>query len=408
MTNNKKLWFSWLLLAMFFLGHYFFRYTPAYINLKLMKSFSISAKHIGYLTSCFFIPYALVQIPVGYCISRFSTKKLITLAAFMCSIATLLFSKSTTYLMLCASTVFFACFAAFGFIGAVTFANTQLPVQYRSLAVGLTQALGLLGGIFAMNLITNYSHLYTWQEMTSMMGWGMLGLFAIIGILVPATPAPQPIAQHIGDEKEESIFTQKKTWFNAFYAGFSYLPLSVLTESFGPPLLSSIHNLPPSTISIALSLCLVGWIIGGPISGMLADKYGRLPIMKISALFGIVLTAVIMFVPMSALGLKAALFLFGLTNTGVVACYSTAAEMYGPSKAGISVAISNMATILVASITVPFLGYLLDLWSVPTFFEDTPIYHAIDFQKAFGIVLLAPVLGYICTLFTPETKPRVK
>jgi MFS family permease len=410
MTNTQKHWFSWLLLAMFFFGHYFFRVTPSNINLQLMKHFSLSVSNIGELGRCFFLPYTLAQLPVGYCISRFSTKRLITVACLMCALATFSFSQSDSFLMLCLSTIAYACFAAFGFVGAVSYANANLPAEYRSLAVGLTQALGMMGGFLGVNLIAQMIQSYSWQEVTFTISVGLFILGCVIGLLVPATPAPiqqksatQP-KKKSSDKEDSSIFLQSKTWFNALYAGFIYLPLMVFTESFGNNILTAIHQHSAVSTSFGISLVFIGWVIGGPACGLVADRYGRVLVMKISAIFGFICSLLMLFTPMSVTALQVLLFIFGLTNTGIVGCYSISAEMHGPEKASISVAIANMTTILVGALLMPLLPRLLEQWCVPTFINDIPFYSAADYQKTFGLVLIAPMIAYICATFTRETK----
>ncbi|NBV29528.1 MFS transporter, partial [bacterium] len=381
-VSAYKEWFSWFLLTMFFFGHYFFRITPANMNIQIMKTFSLSVSDIGILIQCFFLPYTLAQLPVGYCIARFSTKRLITLACFMCAFATLLFSQASSFMILCGCTILYACFAAFGFVGAVSYANANLPKQYQSLAVGLTQSLGMVGGFLGVNLIAYFIQFYSWQHITLIMGL-VLGLLAVlIAFLVPQTPAPiqqskkNPETTEPADQ-ERSIFLQSKTWFNALYAGFIYLPVMVFTESFGKNILLATQQHSEKAISFGLSLVFVGWIIGGPTCGIIADRYGRVLVMKISAVSGLIFTALFLFVPMSLLALNISLFLFGLTNTGIVGCYSISAEMHGPAKASVSIAVANMTTILVGALLVPLLPRLLEMQAHPVFVHNIPVYSAL-------------------------------
>jgi MFS family permease len=406
--NAKKHWISWFLLTMFFVGHYFFRVTPGIINLELMKSFSLSFTDTAQLTRCFFLPYTLAQLPVGYCMSRFSTKNLITLACIMCALATFCFSQSSSFAYLCASTAFFASFAAFGFVGAVSYANANLPAEYRSLAVGLTQALGMVGGFLGMNIITQSIQIYTWQQITFITSLGLCFLALIIGFAVPSTPVlvknVTTTANPSKEAHERSIFLQSKTWINSLYAGFIYIPFMAFVESYGMTFLPTIQQQSTEVIAFGLSLAFVGWIIGGPACGIIADRYGRTLVMKISAIAGFICSMLMLFVPMSALNLQIVLFLFGLTNTGIIGCYSISAEMHGPSQASLSISIANMTTILIGALLVPLLPRLLDLQSTPLFVDGLPMYSAADYQHTFGLVLLAPIAAYLCAALTRDTK----
>ena len=404
--NNFKEWLSWFLLSMFFFGHYFFRISPQLMDLELMKTFSLSVSDMGLLYQAFFLPYTLAQLPVGFCLRRFSTKWLITIACFMCAAATYLFSQANSFFALCLATVLYACCAAFGFVGAITYANTNLPEESRSLAAGGTQGLGMVGGFLGTILITKLMASYSWQNIMIGISIGLTLLAFMIGALVPKTPVPVIAQKNSSDpsNNEPSIFLQMKTWTNALYVGFMYLPLSLLTESFGKRVLTAIHGHDVSVISVGVSLIFAGWFIGGPICGMIADRIGRIPVMKFTAFAGFAFMALLLYVPLSPLMLQLSLFFFGLTNTGIVGCYAISAEMYGPSQASVSIAIANMATILVGVILLPSLAKMLELSSTPMIINDVPLYAAADYQHTFGLVLLAPMIAYVCAMLTPETK----
>jgi len=413
MLTQRQHWLNWFLLTMFFFTHYFVRISPSLMSIELMKQFSISISHIGIISSLYFLTYTFSQIPVGYLMKTYSTRTLIGGASFACALTALSFSLSITFPGALISLMMFSFFGSFGFIGAVSYASQNIPA-YGSLLVGLTQSLGMAAGFIATNVITAQLNIRSWQEITQYSVAGLAFLGSLIFLLVPCVTSeaiqesPTADVTPLEEEPPVSIYRNMQTWTNALYAGFLYFPLMVFTEGgLGPGLLSSIHQHSREDIAFAISMIFIAWMVGGPVCGFIADHYGRTKLMRLSAISGLITAGSAIFIPMSATHLAICLFLFGITNTGIVGCYSIAAEMHGPKNASVSIAIANMATILIGSILGGILPSVLELTSNPTFVDGIPYYSAYDYQRIFGTaIIITPIIAYICASLTRELKPK--
>src|SRR3989338_716793 len=69
------------------------------INTQLRETYRLNAEQLGQLFSMYFYANALVLFPVGNLLDRYSTKKLLLTAVFVCTIGTFLFSTATVYWM---------------------------------------------------------------------------------------------------------------------------------------------------------------------------------------------------------------------------------------------------------------------------------------------------------------------
>jgi MFS family permease len=381
------------------------------MSIELMKQYSISISQIGLISSLYFLTYTLSQIPVGYLMKIHSPRNLIGTACLSCAVMALCFSLSPTYITALVSLLFYAFFGSFGFVGALTYATKNIP-KYSSILVGATQSLAMAAGCIASNMIPLFLKFMSWQEVTQISASGLAILGVIIFICVPNVPptedkteAPQAsLSLPLSSDKTDSIYCSFQTWTNAMYAGFIYFPLMVFTEGgLGPSLLQSIHNHSRAEISFCISIIFIGWMIGGPIAGVLSNHYGRTRIMRYSAIMGLIFAGCTLFVKMPMLLLSPCLFLFGITNTGIIGSYSISTEMHGPKNASVSLAITNMATILIGSILGGLLPFILEMTSTPIFLEGIPTYSASDYQRVFGTaILIAPVIAYICGYLTKD------
>ena len=82
----------WIVATAFSFLQFFLQIANNTMADNLMQAFSITPAQLGLLSSAFFYPFILVQIPVGFLLERFSTKKILSLSAIICSVGTLAFA----------------------------------------------------------------------------------------------------------------------------------------------------------------------------------------------------------------------------------------------------------------------------------------------------------------------------
>jgi len=415
MLTQKQHILNWLLLTMFFFIHYFVRISPALMSIELMTHFSISIRHIGLVSSLYFLTYTFSQVPVGYVIKTYSTRTLVGGASLACAITALSFSLSTTFPFALISLLLFAFFGSFGFIGSVAYATQHIPA-HQSLLIGLTQSLGMAAGFVATNVISSQLNIRSWQEITQCSAISLAVMGCVILVCIPSTAATaQPIDTETAKtevtetEPAVSIYRNIQTWINALYAGFLYVPMMVFTEGgVGVHLLRSIHLHSKDAIAFAISMSFVGWMLGGPICGWLSERYGCIKLMRASAISGIIMVGLVMFIPMSMLYLSICLFIFGLTNTGIIGCYVISAEKHGPKNASVSIALTSMMSMLVGSLLGGFLPTLLERTSQATWSEGIPYYHAEDYQRIFGTPMMCTSFcAYLCAAFIRDLPKKI-
>ena len=408
----RKLWTSWAILTSFFFGMYFFRVAPSAISEYLMPYFNISLPEIGFLTSCFFITYTISQVPVGYALGRFSVKNLMIGALFVCSVAIQLFIAAPNFYSACLATILYAAFASFAFVGAISYASAKFPSHLLPLAVSLTQTAGMLGGFVGKNVVISLTLNYGWTTALSFVSVVLIFISLMITFFVPATPVIKSNetldnkTPNEANSEEPSLYGQSKTWFTAFYAGLVFLPMYSFAESIGEPMLSTIHSLDLKNTAFAISMAYVGWIVGGPIAGIASDIYGRIKVMQFSALCGVIFAGLTITLPMPYWALCTCLFLYGLTNTGLSACYTVASEMYSQKQSSLSVAISNMFTNVFGAILIPILSSTVDKFFTPVIINGVPKYSPEAYQYVFIVLVIAPLLAYFCTFMIPETMKK--
>ena len=417
--NNKpplsslRPWFIWGLAAFFFFAHYVVRVTPGHISEVLQAAFVQTSKYeFGVLGSAFYLPYVLMQMPVGYLVDRFGSRLLLTIAVFICSASSLIFASAEVIGTAMISRVLLGFCSATAFIGALKLITVWFEPKQLALLVGITQALGMVGGATGAHLAPYLNDSIGWQNMFRLYGIVFFALAILIYCVIRNRPQNYQGSSNSDSLPHKATFSQLKavvfnryTWINALYAGLIYAPTDVLGELWGKEFLQNIHHLNPYTASHAISFLFIGWAIGGPCAGWLADHWGRKPVMILSAILGTVLLPLVFYVPGIPMGfIMLILFIYGVSNTGLIASYTVAGELHSKELGGFSMAIANMLSVLLGSLLMPVLGWLLD-WhaSMHLSSNGTMLHTVTDYQRSTLILPLCLGLAIVCAFFNKET-----
>lgn len=406
-------WVIWGLAAFFFFAHYVVRVTPGQIIDELQIAFIQTSKYdIGILGAAFYLPYVLMQMPVGYLVDKFGTRILLTLAVLVCSASSFLFGAAIVFDMTIVSRILLGFCSATAFISALKLITVWFEPSKLALLVGMTQALGMLGASTGAGLIPYVVDAIGWRETFYVFGCVFLGLAVLVFIFIrnhppsdhSTLPQPEASASSSYDFQLLKVLFNRYTWINALYAGFIYAPTDVMGELWGREFLRHIHGISPYMASLSISVLFIGWGIGGPIAGFLADHWGRRPVMIFSAILGLIFLPIAFYLPsISPWFILACLFFYGLTNTGLIASYATAGELHHKKLAGFSMAIANMFSVLLGALLMPLLGWLLE-WQAKSHMLDGQLaYIPQDYERATYVLPICLLLALILAYLNRET-----
>jgi len=403
-------WAMWILSTMFFFTHYFVRVAPAVMITDLLRDFHVNAVALGALASFFYIPYVTAQIPMGMLIDRYGVRLVLPICIVISAFSVMLFAQTTSIETANWSRFFFGLGAAAAFISAAKIAAAWFPPAYLALAMGLTQTSGMLGGLIGMGPSAHAMAAVGWRPTFWFFSVIFLTLALVVALFLRNKPASTTTAMHVkeapvGWAEIRPLVMHPVTWINALFCGFIFAPMQLYAEFWGVAYLSQLNNINAMAAGTAIGTTFIGWCVGGPISGWLADRIGRVPVMRLSAIGGLLTLPCIMYCSLSYPMLLVMNFLFGLTNTGLVAGYTVAGELHSKRTAGLAMAIANMFTILIGAALNPIVGSILDtLWKKhPEIIDGVPFYAAADYTQALVVLPMCLVAGFICTFFIKET-----
>ncbi len=402
-------WLIWSLAAIYFFCEYFARVSPGVMGRQLQVSLGITTTELGLLSSFFYYPYISMQLPVGLMVDRYSVRWLLTFMGLLTAVGCTLFGLSSGLWSAALGRVLIGFSAAFAFVSALKLASSWFPPSKLGLLAGLTQALGMWGASVGEAPVSYLVSMVGWRHTMLWMAFIFIVLAILICRFVKDSPtansytrskkAPAPM---LGSLKE--IFSNKQTWFNALYAGFLFAPTAIFAEFWGPSYLQYAKGMGAHSAAFADGLIFIGWGLGGPCLGYFSDKFGlRKPFMYASALSGVVILSMILFIPKLALWqLNLLFFLYGLTNSGVGIAYAVATEINRRAVVGASIAFANMSSVIIGALLQPVFGKWLE-WTIGHPVHDIANLMPADFQYAVLLLPACSILALLTALKIKET-----
>lgn len=415
-NKMKSAWLIWGLAAVFYFSDYMARVAPTVMHQCLQADFGMNEAGFGILTASFYIPYILMQMPVGLTVDRLSIRWVLTLMSLLTALGCIVFGLSHALITASIGRMLIGLSAAFAFISALRLATSWFPPAMLGLLAGLTQALGMLGGASGQAPVSFLVGMMGWRHSMWIIALLFVGLAFLLYQFVQDKPSD---AESIATEHHtlglwaslRIVLASRQTWLNALYAGFLYAPTAVIGEAIGPAYLQYGRGLQVHTAAFAASLIFMGWVLGGPLAGWISDRLGRRkPVMICSAILGFVLLLSLIYYPsLSVRSIHVLLFLFGFTNAGVAIAYAISTELHDRSVVGTAIAFTNMASIFVGACLQPMIGYCVDrVAGARSYHVETLL--LTDFQYGLRLLPLCLLIALGLAFFVKETycHPKVR
>lgn len=396
---------AWTIGALFFLYAFVQRVAPSVMIDELMREFAVGAAAIGHLSAFYFYAYVAVQMPVGVLMDRLGPRRLMTGAALIAAIGSVLFAASPFFLAAGIGRLLVGLGVASAWVGILVLATQSFPAHRFSLLTGIGQALGMAGAVLGQAPL---------GELVAAIGWRGVGfalagiaLLIAIGIWLSARDhAPSAPSGHLLAGLGRVARTGQ-SWIAAVIALSLTAPMLGFAGLWAVPFFGTLYGMDRAEAAALTSTVFIGWGVGAPAVGWIADRLGRRkPLLVAGAAVLGISTVAVVYLPLPPWAAAVALFLGGVGGASMILTYGAARLHVAPEDTGATYGFVNTATVGSGALFQPLLGVLLDAAWDGTMAGGVRVYGLEAYRLAFALLPAMSVVGLLATLAVREEGAR--
>lgn len=354
---------AWGFCLLFYFGQYALRSAPGVMVPELTASFGLTTLGVGTLLGLYYYTYSAFAIVAGAALDRMGARYVIPVGIVVTALGSILFGLGSLELAE-AGRLLQGAGAAFAFTGAVYLATRGFSGAYLATAIGFTQMFGMMGGSAGQFAVGPLIHgIMPWPHFWLYAGAALLVVALVVLIATPRWEALPPKAARTSIL---SMFTPYKTvlsnpqsYLCGLCAGLLFLPTTIGDMTWGVPFLHDGLGVAYGDAVNRATMVPLGWVIGCPLLGYLADRIGRRkPVLIAGAVLMLVAMTLLVYAPRLTppylLGL-----LLGIGSGAAMIPYSIIKEVNPDEVKGSATGAINFLVFTLSALLAPVFGWLL-------------------------------------------------
>jgi MFS family permease len=387
---------AWGLAAVFYFLEYASRSAPAVMMPELAQAFGVSVLGLSGILGLYYYTYSTTSLVAGVLLDRWGAKYVVPMGMVMLALGCILFAAPKANIG-SAGRLLQGAGSAFAFTGAVYLASHGFSAKKLATAIGFTQCFGMLGGTMGQLAVGPLIH----GAITVTTFWGVLGIIVLLVamVLFLMTPkekvAKSPATQRSFLAPYKIVFSNPQSYLCGLVSGLLFTPTTIGDMVWGVRFFQQDRLFNYHDAVFAISMVPLGWVLGCPLFGWLADAMGR---RKVALVIGICLMLAcalqLTFSP-DMLPAPLTLFAFGVASGAAMIPYTIIKEANPDSVKGSATGAINFITFSVTALVGPLFASKLGK-SVGTpminpqihFFQSTLFWVSILFAALFVSLFL--------------------
>ncbi len=395
---------------------YFHRMCPAVIAVDIQNYFEVSGTLLGLMSSAYFYPYAIMQLPVGLLVDSWGPRKTVSLFLILAALGSAMMGLTSVFGLAVVGRVVVGIGVSTVFVSNYKLLTEWFEPRKFAIMGGIFMAMGGIGVLLSTAPLAWVSNLIGWRMTFVVVGLvSIVMAFAVYRFVfdrptdmglpaIDSTPQDQTSTKVGILQGLKMVLTEWRFWPIAAWSFFVVGIFFALAGLWGGPFLMHAYGLSKTGAGAILSMSAVGLVIGSPFLGIVSNRIGRKPVLiGCNLILIMVCGAFYLFTDrMPHALLYVFFFCLCLSTTAlapVIVAYTK--ELFPLGVAGTSVGLVNLFPFLGGPFYQIIFGAVLSGGA-----KDSRVYPVTSYQDVFLICLVSALISMLIALLFQETLSR--
>lgn len=417
--SNCLAFLIWSTLAAFYFYQFIAR--SSFITVlsdEFMQYFGIDATGLGFLGSCYYWIYTLMQIPAGIIVDKYSTKLVATLATLICSLGLFILILTSNSYVAGFGEMLIGFGSAFAFVLAVKAITQWFHAGRVAIMTSLTMSIGCLGPVLGGPGVAYIVRSHNWIDVIKVYCLVGFGLAALIWFIVKDKKSEDK-NEHVSKsddadtelslmESVKLVLCSKQAWVLGLMTMAVYAPLSALGDMWGVMFIKVAYGLSPEMSALANNMLYLGVVIGSPVFAYAATVCGSFKKPMIIGVIGAFLSLFVIVYLSNYVNTCALFVLFFATGVfcGSMLAYPLGLALFPKSIGATITGFINMMSMVSGIILLPAVGGTVKYFWNGITENGLPVYTISDFRWGLFWVLAFLGFGIILSYFIKDRSPN--
>ena len=352
---------AWGLALCFYFLEYATRSAPAVMIQHLSVAFGTTAIGVSAILGTYYYTYSTTSLIAGAALDRLGAKKIVPIGIVILAAGCLLFSVSTVTAGY-AGRLLQGAGSAFAFTGAVYLASHGFSARWLATAIGVTQCLGMLGGSAGQFVVGPWLERgVEWQTIWHWLGTACIAVGVLLFVVTPREPSSQSPSSSWASALNpyRIVFRNPQSFLCGAVAGLLFVPTTIGDMTWGVAFFQRDRMFSYHDAVVTGSLVPLGWVIGCPLLGWLADRIGRRKPVLIGGAAVMLLSAAAITFNTDNRAAQISCLIFGIASGAAMIPYTIVKEVNPDEVKGSATGAINFLTFGVTALIGPIFADLL-------------------------------------------------